>query len=259
MCSRLFFSLVLILTACTAQPRRAVQGGALQDGGATADGGSVGADAGLVHDGGSDGGMPCPDGGTPDGFGNCRSCQNTCASDADCTHAACLRAGDGCLYCEPPASRDGGSSCQSGPCRSSGDCCSGASCISPGAITCGGACPPPPLDQCDAQHPCQAGENCVETPAPPCACMPGPVRVCQPPCTATSCGNEEICNTDGGCQARLCTDGYVCPSDATCSPANGDVHGCVLKSCSADPDCPTGYCIDGWCQSSLGHCQLPVP
>jgi hypothetical protein len=48
------------------------------------------------------------------------------------------------------------------------------------------------------------------------------------------------------CRTRTCDE---CPDYLACT--NG---ACVIPNCSADSDCPGGYCVQGACAGSLGTC-----
>ncbi len=76
---------------------------------------------------------------------------------------------------------------------------------------------------------------------------PWPERRCEPRCTGADCPNSS-CRTDG----------YACPTNATCNPDSlqADGHGCVPISCRTDEDCECGYCTQfGLCANGAGRCE----
>lgn len=162
-----------------------------------------------------DSGNKDPDGGNPDG-GYCDS------------------------YTPPPASTYT-------PCRSFDDCAD-SSCWAPGDTSpfyALGICP----RDCKVDADCQVGVCVVFNATYGCA-------QCLPDCAADGCHLWETCGANGHCRPTTCEEGYTCPPGASCSPATGgDVHGCVLKSCTDDAQCGCGACVLGFCRSGPGRCE----
>lgn len=103
------------------------------------------------------------------------------------------------------------------------------------------------LGEPDAWVPVDAGDPALlvcNTYGERCAC---PRRVCELRCTGPTCPG-----------ARCDTDGYVCPSNATCAPSApmADDHGCAPKACTTTADCDCGFCApSGYCANGAGTCE----
>jgi hypothetical protein len=55
-----------------------------------------------------------------------------------------------------------------------------------------------------------------------------------------------------------CTDGFVCPENSVCAPAErlADEHGCAPKACATSADCDCGFCTSlGLCADGVGTCE----
>jgi hypothetical protein len=73
--------------------------------------------------------------------------------------------------------------------------------------------------------------------------------VCRAPCTTDpDCVPTDRCDSAGHCQPRTCAE---CPSYFSCTTGT-----CAVPSCSADEECPGGFCVKGYCAGSLGVCVL---
>lgn len=71
--------------------------------------------------------------------------------------------------------------------------------------------------------------------------------VCRAPCTTDpDCAPTDRCDSSGHCQPRTCAE---CPSYFSCA-----TRACVVPNCSADKDCPGGFCVNGVCAGALGVC-----
>ena len=168
-------------------------------------------------------------------------------------------------------------------------CCTTTDCW-PASVS----CPLPPTNcpafQCMTSDDCNAGGTCVSTVG---GCPRCEARACHyppPPCTQVpdSCGADARCQADGTCKPLLCTEGHTCvapyyrcnptggradasgcelvPCDAgwTCeentrctNPGDKVSHGCTTLACKSDVDCDCGYCVNGGCSASIGHCSSP--
>ena len=154
---------------------------------------------------------------------------------------------------------DGGGSFDAGPsdpgCRDSSECRGGEICVRPGEALCGICFRSE--DQCDDTRPCSEG-HCTVRPPPPCSCDGSPQRTCEATCTPESCLPDELCDTDGACRPKHCTEGFACAPAEGCDPTVQARHGCIPLACP-DDRCPEGaFCFEGGCLP-FGHCQLPPP
>lgn len=146
-------------------------------------------------------------------------------------------------------------------CTSASECPGAVPCVPAGSLAHCGVCIEPVYD-CMVDRDCDSGEVCA-TSTPDCAC--GPSYVCQPRCTEGSCDEGFACNSAGVCQPVSCHDGFGCPSNTRCfdggpgRPGFVDQHGCQRVSCVDDLECDCGTCIDGWCHSGPGVCQVLAP
>jgi hypothetical protein len=62
-----------------------------------------------------------------------------------------------------------------------------------------------------------------------------------------------LCETDGTCGQRGCTNGIPCPADMVCHSVVLTAL-CFSKVCTTDTDCSGVYCVNGACQTTLGFC-----
>jgi hypothetical protein len=143
-------------------------------------------------------------------------------------------------------------------CRSQSDCCGPSVCMSSGDSFCG-ACMRS-NQECDTQNPCSDGLVCIEIPPTRCSCDGLPSHVCRVSCAETGCTEDEVCDPDGACRDRLCTDGFECPFNRRCDASSPAPHGCAPIDCQRDRDCPKGaFCVNHACESALGSCSLGIP
>ena len=176
------------------------------------------------------------------------------------------------------------------PCLIGQSCASGL-CEDPrGPISIG--CPGVSFPECASDGDCGPGQRCVSDTVP---C--GPAMKCAQSCTATSCGSDEQCGSDGKCAPISCEngyqcqagwlcmplrprargqayefsdahdcspascvdDGFICPADAPCNRSAGpDLHGCNPARCDQGGSCPE----DSRCRpadASLGNGCVPLP
>lgn len=84
---------------------------------------------------------------------------------------------------------------------------------------------------------------------------------------AAPCGEGYECDPTQGGVGRNCVKltcdagGRECASTHACNPSTSgaDVDGCVQKACDADAACgDCGYCVNGGCENTLGHCYVFV-
>ena len=102
---------------------------------------------------------------------------------------------------------------------------------------------------CTDDSQCSAGQVCRKDPNVRIGELDPDGVVCALPCaTDRDCAPTDKCESAGHCIARTCAD---CPSYFSCTSGT-----CVIPSCSTDPECPGGYCVDGICAGSLGVCRM---
>jgi hypothetical protein len=137
-------------------------------------------------------------------------------------------------------------------CRGNADCdYRHPSCVSPAAGPACSICLDPTVP-CTTDGECQGdgGELICEVVA--CPCSPG-ARGCIPGCAdASECHPGQACAAYH-CVSISCQSDADCPTDFECN--NGT---CERKTCTTDAIC-SGYCVNGWCYSTPGTCQSPVP
>ncbi|MBN2495852.1 MAG: hypothetical protein JXR96_14775 [Deltaproteobacteria bacterium] len=254
----------------------------------------------------------CPNGfmTDPDGCPICRCARSECASDADCpmldwtdVPPRCI---DGrCVYDQQTMSCD-----ESNPCPEGYDCVMGCGCtVTPDGeeeCTCFGECvwieePECYTDddcrfedgtlgrcvngrcvagavECDADHPCPPGFECVEVCAglPRPGCEPGDEDC--PPCDPTvdpDCSGEIFCESvcqpvQTSCESDAdCPEGFMCVIECGGSCEDGDPECweecrgyCVpgyVPECYSDDDCffpgGMGSCINGRCVFEEIECE----
>ena len=141
----------------------------------------------------------------------------------------------------------------------------------------------------DADCQASAGGKCIKSIS---GCPQCESRNCQyppPPCTKSpdSCGTGNVCQDNGSCALRLCSDGFACPPEMPCkvgapaadghgcqpmpcnqgwvcgsnerctTPGNPVNHGCTPLTCKTDQECDCGFCVEGQCRTNLGMCSSP--
>jgi hypothetical protein len=157
------------------------------------------------------------------------------------TFVACGGQTDASAPDPAPADSSQGSSVDAAPtgCHSFDDCAGLSS--SQGTFACFG-----PTSTCGGIEACTADNDC--TSGTVCSSRPNGRISCRLPCAGDDdCAPTDACSTDGHCVARTCDD---CPSYLTCSDG-----ACLARDCSADSDCPGGYCVGGTCGDRLGACK----
>ncbi len=154
------------------------------------------------------------------------------------------------------------------PCHTTSECDPARfeMCFAPGASTGCGICVMAHRT-CLTDADCASTDFCesyVEPCARPFSCGNGSDVTstrCAPRCSATSCGTDATCESDGRCHPVPCFGGaYSCPALTTCvtSPTS-DAHGCSRDSCTTDADCGCGgACLTGFCYDTLGSCMPPA-
>jgi len=151
-------------------------------------------------------------------------------------------------------SRDGTDEAESGArdCRTNSDCppAGGWVCTGPNEpIRCGPVLPGELPVDCSDDSQCSRGEVCRRDPTVPTGWLGESGLVCAAPCASDrECAPTDTCEASGHCRTRTCDE---CPDYLSCT--NG---ACVIPTCSADSDCPGGYCVQGTCAGSLGICRV---
>lgn len=140
-------------------------------------------------------------------------------------------------------------------CHSDRECENAASCLAPDGFRGCGFCQSIESD-CAGDVDCDDSEICAPVPARDCSCET--VHICQPRCTAESCGENEECRPTGRCGPVSCNP-EPCPAYFRCVPQEGIGSACVRQTCIFDDDCRGGYCVNHRCHETLGRCELPVP
>ena len=148
-------------------------------------------------------------------------------------------------------------------CHGQSDCANNLSCVGPDE---GPACGIAPMQQCTDDQSCSSGEHCHAI-ADPCS-QTGVGSMCGAACTATSCDVGFRCNATGACEPIPCDEGTTCASYQQCNPtaagSSGPVYshtdGCEDVTCTSDDGCSAGEaCVNGYCQSSVGECEMVAP
>ncbi len=137
------------------------------------------------------------------------------------------------------------------------DCAESEMCRRPdqGPI-CGNCFDPEP--NCISDPDC-APEAVCEWVSGPCYCSA--VAQCIPACLGSAdCAEGETCAITGHCVAAPCEDDADCPLHFHCA-AEGPMSEtvCVRRTCTADAQCPGGFCVVGLCYDTLGHCEILAP
>lgn len=142
-----------------------------------------------------------------------------------------------------------------GKCRSGADCKLPASCLPPGAGAGCGVCNTPP-SPCMADGDCAAmGASAICEPAQ-CAC--NGEKVCVQGCVSSaSCDPGQTCGPDHRCHTTVCAQQIDCTVNFLCPPVL-NAH-CERRTCTVDPECDVGYCVQGLCYEVPGDCTLPAP
>jgi hypothetical protein len=163
------------------------------------------------------------------------------------TSAACSSA-HGSEHLEPSA--DIASDARA--CRTSADCAPAGNgpwgCIGPNEpVRCGPVLPGEHPADCRDDSQCGREQVCRRDPAVPTGWLGASGLVCAAPCASDhDCAPTDACEDSGHCRTRTCDE---CPEYLSC--ASG---ACVIPNCSADRDCPGGYCVQGACAGALGTC-----
>jgi hypothetical protein len=91
-------------------------------------------------------------------------------------------------------------------------------------------------------------------------CDVGPCGLaCIPSCKPAGCPTGEVCGANLHCQPQPCDVVEIrCPPYFICAPGQPGAQ-CLRQSCSSDPDCTGGFCVDGACYGALGMCTYPPP
>jgi hypothetical protein len=156
---------------------------------------------------------------------------------------------------------DAGRDAGDGSCQSRDECGGGSLCFGPDEPFCGAH----PLEDCDSDEQCPDGvchaifDGCSAD---------GIGSTCGAACTSESCGDGFTCTDGGHCRPTACGDAFMCRASEECDPSSieaaGPVHaithGCVAIACTNDDPCSgASRCVNGRCQSGLGHCAPPPP
>lgn len=148
-----------------------------------------------------------------------------------------------------------GGSSEGGKCHKQLDCGNGETCLPPGSPDACGTCLVPPAT-CNSDAECAAnGPASICEPAH-CACSGQ--KSCTDGCTSSaSCGVGESCEADHRCKPSVCAQQLDCPTNFLCPPVLDSR--CTRRTCTVDPECDVGYCVEGFCYDVLGQCTPPVP
>ena len=183
------------------------------------------------------------------------SCRNTPACTLDiCFTCSCAPSYVGCRGLTEPPHACPEVACPTPICCDDQADCSGAgfSCAGPNDAPGCGACNNDP-GSCTTDADCGGPVNGMICEAIRCSC--DGARTCVPGCTADSeCGTGETCSpSTHRCTARACSSTAGCPPDFTCTDG-----ACARTPCTDDSVCD-GFCVNGFCEASLGECRPPVP
>ena len=174
------------------------------------------------------------------------------ASTRGCTASYCSDCNGGQYFNQCLGPNQGGGICPAScptVCRSDGSCGLGQRCVAPGESIGCTACYQPD-NTCAADQECGEGFVCEMA---PCSCVSA--RSCIPGCQTTSdCPEGDLCEPDHRCRVRTCDTSAPCPSHFVCQPGSTGNY-CQRRSCSNDDGCPGGFCVSGFCHSSLGVCS----
>jgi hypothetical protein len=141
------------------------------------------------------------------------------------------------------------------PCRKATDCPAGDSCVDTlGDTSCMSTCP---SVDCESTA-CDEGVCRFGRPTATCAIQAN-TKFCMPPCQSSAdCPGDMVCDPDGACYQRGCTSGLPCPAYMKCQAVVVTAV-CFAGVCTTDTQCPGAYCVDGYCQTTLGFCAPSCP
>jgi hypothetical protein len=204
-------------------------------------GGVIG--TGGLGTGGVGGGHTCAGATNPSGV--------LCRTNQDCVAASTggfTGSFDGCYMSVPQYGGCGNPYFEPQECVVDSDC--GDAGVVCQTIACGGhVCAP----ACDPAT-CSGVNACVDGICTPKRCdEPGAA-----PCTAGfECDPTDPTASTVGCAAVHCSSAADCEAGYDCnSTAPGD--GCVHRPCTVDTDCGCGYCVNAFCEATLGFCYQIV-
>ncbi|MHB1846024.1 MAG: hypothetical protein ACYCWW_14455 [Deltaproteobacteria bacterium] len=221
---------------------------------------------------GRDPGPPPGGGGAADAGGSCQNVGGHCATSQDCCASQCVGAtcqpfdvnGGVCAQVATACRRD--AECCSGHCDSEGLCQNGypVSCnddsVCPSGTTCLVCiheCIYPAHGYCDTLAPCPCGYGCTASVCTDAALSPGSCQSDVDCPAGFSCNsftqqcNQPMCQgpagdslPDGGIAPPAACDpgGPACPQGERCISYAG--QNLCLRSCSSNPNCPTGQFCD---------------
>lgn len=130
----------------------------------------------------------------------------------------------------------------------------GSYCLAPGAFGGCGMCMKVEGPGCKSDTECSALPNGIcELQTDNCLCEKIPQ--CYEGCKADAdCDEGMACASDHHCKVKTCTATSDCPAQFACSAGS-----CARKACSASSQCPGAYCVNEFCYSKAGICDLPKP
>ena len=166
-------------------------------------------------------------------------CPDSCSTAQ--SFAGCTNATESAVAC------GGNGGCAFTGCRDNADCGGpgGSVCLPPD--TSGGICTCPAKAGvgCGSDADCGSGQVCDSV-----DCCGD--DLCIPACTGdASCATGQQCNSDGHCRTIRCMSDNDCPAQFACMTTV-----CQRRSCSADAECGSGFCVDGACYATLGVCGV---
>lgn len=212
--------------------------GGLGAGGASGSGAGGSSMGGALNTGGIAGGSTCAGATNPTGV--------LCRTNQDCTVAG--GAGGfpisylGCYMTAPPRGC-GNPTFQPQQCTTDANCGDGGVCQTTacGGHLCAAACSPA---TCNGTNACVNGvctpKRCDEPDAAPCA-------------TGFVCNPTDPTASTLGCVPVHCTSAADCDPGYDCS-SSAPGKGCVHRPCTVDTECACGYCVNGYCEATLGFC-----
>jgi hypothetical protein len=133
--------------------------------------------------------------------------------------------------------------------------CKSGMCYAPGEFMGCGACRPPPKDTCTSDADCKPLGTSYICSSDPRDCFCSAVAICRPGCAgpADCDATWQVCGGDNRCTGMPCGGPGSCPANYDCVAAR-----CAPRACTSSADC-TGYCVNGLCYASAGHCGFPPP